>query len=44
MEMKEKLMYLSPEATTVELQPGAALLQGSAVKQDYQDGGDIVWS
>ncbi len=44
MNTQEKLTYAAPEATSVEFQPGTALLQGSAIKQDYQDGGDIVWS
>lgn len=43
MNTQEKLTYAAPEATLVELKTDAALLQGSAVKQDYQDGGDLEW-
>lgn len=43
MNTQEKLTYAAPEAMSVEFQPGATLLQGSAIKQDYQDGGDLEW-
>lgn len=36
--------YVPPQVTVVELRADSPLLQGSAVKQDYQDGGDIVWN